>query len=45
MLEFTFSMNQKLMYGNEKKARQNKMIELLMMRGAKPSHGLAIQEM
>ena len=35
MLEFIDSMNQKLERGNKKGARQDKMIKLLMMQGAR----------
>jgi hypothetical protein len=37
MLEFMDSMNQELKCDKNKKARQDKMIELVMMQGARPS--------
>ena len=37
MLEFMDSMRQEIKRGKEEKARQDKMIELLMMQGARPS--------
>ena len=37
MLEFMDSVNQELKRGKEERARQDKMIELLMMQGARPS--------
>ena len=37
MLEFMDSMRQEIKRGKEERARQDKMIELLMMQGARPS--------
>ena len=37
MLEFMDSMRQEIKCGKEERARQDKMIELLMMQGARPS--------
>ena len=37
MLEFMDSMGEEIKHGKEEKARQDKMIELLMMQGARPS--------
>jgi hypothetical protein len=37
MVEFMASVNQELKRGKDKRVRQNKMIKLLMMQGARPS--------